>query len=254
MILAIDIGNTNIKIGVFNKDILAFSFRLSSRPPRTSDEYGVDIVAQLDRNGVAPDKIKGIVIGSVNPNLNYSFERVCEYYFGKKALFVGSGIKTGMDIKYDNPKEVGADRIAGCVAAVYKYGAPLIVIDCGTATTFNVINAQKQFLGGAISMGLKTGADSLSNSAARLPEIELIAPTMVVGKNTIANMQSGIIYGFIGAVEYIVNSIKRELNTDFKVICTGGLSQLLKSHSSVFDVVDRSLTLYGLYRIFLLNA
>jgi len=254
MILTIDIGNTNIKLGIFDGDVLKVSFRLSSRPTKTSDEYGVDILTQLDRHGIGSKDINGIIIGSVNPNLNFSFERVCEYFFDIKPLFVGSGIKTGIDVKYDNPKNLGADRIADCVGAVHKYGAPLIVVDCGTATAFNVVNANKQFVGGVIGIGLKTSADSLSNSAAKLPEFDFAIPTTVVGKNTITNMQSGIVYGFVGAVENILKKIKQEINLDCKVIATGGQSELLKECSTVIDILDRELTLYGLYCIYTVNA
>ncbi|MCL1945129.1 MAG: type III pantothenate kinase [Firmicutes bacterium] len=253
MILTIDIGNTNTKFGIYNNDKLAYSFRLSSRPTKTSDEYGVDILTQLARHQVQPKDIKGIIVGSVNPSLNFSYERVCEYFFDIKPLFVGSGIKTGIDVKYDNPKNLGADRIADCVGAVHKYGSPLIVVDCGTATAFNVVNSQRQFVGGVISIGLNTSAESLSKNAAKLPEFDFAIPSTVVGRNTITNMQSGIVYGFVGAVEKIIELIKIEIGIDCKVVATGGQSELLKQHSQVIDVIDRSLTLDGLYQIYLAN-
>jgi type III pantothenate kinase len=254
MILAIDIGNTNSKFGVFDtKGKLNCSFRLSSRPHKTSDEYSIDIVTQLDRHHLRATDIHGIIISSVNPQLNFSFERACEYTFGVKALFVGSGIKTGIDIKYDNPKNLGADRIADCVGAVCKYKAPLIVVDCGTATVFNVVNASKQFLGGVITIGLKTSADSLSGSAAKLPEFDFAIPSTVIGRNTITNMQAGIVYGYIGAIENILKLIKQEMCSPCLVVATGGQTELIKGHSTAFDIIDRELTLYGLYCIYKYN-
>ena len=165
---------------------------------------------------------------------------------------MGGGIKSGIRIRYDNPKEVGADRIVNSVAAYYTYGGPVIVIDCGTATTFNYINAQGEFLGGAISFGLKTSMDALTSATAKLPKIELVAPSEVLGRNTITNMQSGIIYGFIGMVEYLVRRLKEEVG-DAKVVATGGLSEIVARDSSAIDVVDRTLTLRGLNIIYNLN-
>jgi type III pantothenate kinase len=254
MILTIDIGNTNIKLGLFEGDSLRYSFRLSSHSQKTSDEYGVDMIEHLARKGYQASIVHGIIIGSVKPSLNYSYERACEYYFGIRPLFVGSGIKTGIDVKYDNPKEVGADRIAGCVAAVATYGAPLIVIDCGTATTYNVINAKKQFVGGAIAPGLKTSADHLSMAAARLPNVELSIPESTIGRSTITNMQSGIIYSYIGGVQYMVSRIASEMGCKLRVVATGGLSEIVARTCAVFDVIDRGLTLAGLNIIYGLNA
>lgn len=255
MVLVLDIGNTNIKIGVFDGDKLVVSLRLATVSNKTSDEYGLSIKDMLLANGIALQDILGVIISSVNPNLNYTFEHMVNYYFHFKPLVVGSGIKTGINIKYDNPKEVGADRIVNSVAAYYTYGGPAIVIDCGTATTFNVISGKGEFLGGAISFGLKTATDALSHVAAKLPKIELTTPKKVVGKTTIANMQSGIIYGFIGMVEYMIKKIKQETGlNDAKVIATGGLSEIIRKDSSVIDVFDRTLTLRGLNMIYGMNS
>ena len=252
MILAIDIGNTNVKCGVFDGDKLVYSLRLATSVSKTSDEYGLALRDLLRGNGIERSMINGVIMSSVNPNLNYTFEHMIGFYFGVKPLMIGNGLKTGINIKYDNPKEVGADRIVNSVAAYYTYGGPVIVIDCGTATTFNYVNEKAEFLGGAISFGLKTSADALCASAAKLPKIELIAPKKAVGRTTITNMQSGIINGFIGMVEYIVGKIKAE-EGDAKVVATGGLSEIISRSSTVIDVVDRTLTLRGLNMIYKMN-
>ncbi len=255
MLLAIDIGNTNIKIGVFDSDKLVQSLRLSTLQGRTGDEYGMDIVGRLRSGGISPGDVTGAIMSSVNPGMNYTFEHACDYYLGMKPLVVGSGIKTGINIKYDNPKEVGADRIVNSVAAYYTYGGPCITIDCGTATTFNVIGEKGEFLGGAIGHGLKSAAEALSMSAAKLPEVELVLPPKVLGKNTITNMQSGLIQGYIGMAERIVRLLREETGfTSAKVIATGGLSELIYNNSDVIDVIDRTLTLRGLNIIYKLNA
>lgn len=255
MILAIDIGNTNIKVGVFDDNNLVHSLRLSAPKQRTGDEYGFDIISQLKQTGIEPTQISGAIISSVNPNLNYTFMHVCEYYFKTKPLIVGGGIKTGLNIKYDNPKEVGADRIVNSVGAYHLFGAPCIVMDCGTATTFNVINEKCEFLGGVISIGLKTATEALSASAAKLPKIELVVPDKVVGKSTVMNMQSGILNGYIGMVEHIIAKIKEETGfADLKVIATGGLAEIIKNNSKVIDALDRTLTLRGLNIIYKLNC
>lgn len=254
MLLAIDIGNTNIKIGLFDGDKIVHSLRLSAVQARTGDEYGLDIISQLKTKGIDKNCIDGAIMSSVNPNLNYTFEHACDYYIGLKPLVVGSGVKTGLNIKYDNPKEVGADRIVNSVAAYHTYGGPCITIDCGTATTFNAINEKGEFLGGAISYGLKGAAEALSHSAAKLPRVELTLPSRIIGKNTITNMQSGLIHGYIGMAERIVRLMRQEPGFEkAKVIATGGLSEIIKSNSNVIDILDRTLTLRGLNIIYKMN-
>lgn len=254
MLLAIDIGNTNIKIGVFDSDKLVQSLRLSTLQGRTGDEYGMDIIGRLRSGGIAPGDVTGAIMSSVNPGMNYTFEHACDYYLGVKPLVVGSGIKTGINIKYDNPKEVGADRIVNSVAAYYTYGGPCITIDCGTATTFNVISEKGEFLGGAIGHGLKSASDALSKSAAKLPKIELSMPRRVVCRTTITNMQAGLLQGYIGMAERIVRLMKEETGyVDAKVIATGGLAEIIKRYSDVIDVLDRRLTLRGLNIIYGFN-
>lgn len=254
MILAADIGNTNIKFGVFEDGVLKYSFRLSSALYKTSDEYGFNLKNMLLQAGVDTSRFDGAVLCSVNPNLNYTIEHMIDYYFNVKPLIVGAGIKTGLNIKYDNPKEVGADRIMGGLGAYYGYGGPCIVVDFGTATTFNAISEKGEFLGGAISIGIKSAADSLSRTAAKLPDVELVKPSKTINKNTISNMQAGIVGGFIGLTEYLVNQIKCEMGGSPKVIATGGLSEIIAPHTSVINIVDRTLTLKGLYRAYLLNT
>ena len=254
MLLVIDIGNTNIKIGVFDGDKLVHSFRLSTVQVRTGDEYGLDILSQLSSKNINISGITGAVMSSVKPGLNYTFEHACDYYIGVRPIIVGSGIKTGLNIKYDNPREVGADRIVNSVAAYYTYGGPCITIDCGTATTFNVISEKGEFLGGAIGHGLKSAAEALATSAELLPNIEFTMPRKVVCKTTISNMQSGLMQGYIGMVERIVRLMKEETGYgDAKVIATGGLSEIIKKNSNIIDIFDRTLNLRGLNIIYKLN-
>ncbi|MCL2370870.1 MAG: type III pantothenate kinase [Firmicutes bacterium] len=254
MILAIDIGNTNIKVGVFDGDTMVDALRLSSESRKTGDEYGRSLVDLLVSKGVSPQMINGIIMCSVNPDLNYTFNHLCNFYFKQTPMLVGPGLKCGLNIKYDNPHELGADRLVASVAGASLYGAPCIVIDYGTATTFNVVSAKKEFLGGAICPGIKTGAESLVQSAAKLPRIELTRPKDIVGRTTITNMQSGIINGYIGLTSHMVSEIKKEIGSDAKVVATGGLSGLIASgKSDLIDVVDRALTLRGLNLIYKLN-
>ena len=254
MIIGIDIGNTNIKLGVFDDGKLVDSLRLSSSNRKTADEYYYNIKNMLS-DRIEFSRIDGAIIASVNPHLNYTVEHMITHYFGVKPVIVGGGIKTGLNIKYDNPKEVGADRIVNSVAAYRTYGGPCIVVDCGTATTFNVISSKGEFLGGAISFGLKSAAEALGSAAAKLPNVELVKPEKVINKSTITNMQSGIVYGYVGLVEYLVRAIKREIEEPgVKVVATGGLSEIVSAESDVFDYVDRTLTLRGLNILYNLNA
>ena len=252
MNLVADIGNTNIKIGVFENDKLVDSTRLATSARKTADEYWLMLKDMFKGRGISSEQIDGAIMSSVNPNLNYTIEHMIRYNFGVTPMVVGAGIKTGLKIKYDNPKEVGSDRIVGAVAAYRTYGGPVITIDCGTATTFNVVNEKGEFLGGCISFGLKTATDSLSGAAARLPNIELSVPPEIINKTTITNMQAGIIYGFAGMVEKIVGGIKKEIGRA-KVVATGGLSEIIMKHTDVIDAFDKTLTLRGLNIIYNLN-
>ena len=254
MLLVIDVGNTNIKYGVWKDDNMLASFRVSSRISRTADEYGSVLVNLLGDSGIKKTDVDGIIVSSVIPTLNYTICHMCEYFFGISPLMVGPGIKTGLNIKVENPKEVGADRIVNSVAAYKKHGGPDIVIDFGTATTFNVIDGSGAFIGGVIAPGIKTSLTGLVSSTAQLPMIELVPPKKVVAKNTETNMQAGIIFGFSGLVDNIVGKIKKELGDEnVKVIATGGLGEIIAKETKSISVVDRTLTLFGLKLIYDLN-
>ncbi|MBR2498692.1 MAG: type III pantothenate kinase [Clostridia bacterium] len=254
MLLAIDLGNTNIKYGVFDGDKMVASFRVSSRISRTADEYGSVLVGLLSDRGIKKGDIDGIIFSSVIPALNYTICHMCEYFFGISPLIVGPGIKTGLNIKADNPREVGADIIVNSVSAYNKYGGPVIVIDFGTATTFDIINGQGELMGVVISPGIKTSLEGLATKTAQLPMVELDAPKTVIGKNTKHCMQAGIIFGFAGLVENIIRKIKKELKVDeIKVVATGGLGEIIAKEVELISIVDRTLTLDGLKMIYELN-
>lgn len=255
MIIAVDIGNTNIKIGLFNdKGKLTNSFKMSTDVKRTSDEYVALLLQLLSHNKIDVSSVTGAIVSSVIPQLDYTFTNVIQYVFGVKPLVVGVGIKTGLAIRYENPRELGSDRIITCVAAEKQYGAPFILVDFGTATTFNVVNERKEFIGGAITLGLKSTLESLARCTAKLPSVELETPSSATAKSTRKAIQSGVIYGAVGQVKYLVKRIKAETGlTNAQVIATGGLSTLLYDVEPIFDHIDRELSLKGLYEIYSLN-
>ena len=254
MILVMDVGNSNIKIGIFEGDKLLNSWRMKTDLAQTADEYGICEVEMLRHCGLDPAGMEGCIMASVIPSLNYTLEHMLEFYLGKKPLVAGPGIKTGINIKYENPKEVGADRIVNSLAAWRLYGGPCIVIDFGTATTFNVLSGSGEFLGGVICPGIKLSTEALTSRTAKLPKIELTKPASVVGRTTVANMQSGIIYGFVGMVDYIVKKIKAETGfSEAKVIATGGFSELIAAEAGIIDRTDKTLTLTGLRLLYELN-
>lgn len=249
-----DLGNTNVKIGLFKqgeKEALS-SWRVSTLASRTADEFGMVLYDLFKTVGVKFTDITGIVISSVAPSLNYTVEHMCTYYIKLNPVFVDSTTDTGIDITYDHVTELGADRIVDSAAGFAFYGGPCIVVDFGSATTFNVVNAEGRFLGGAIAPGIKIAAESLINTAAKLPRIELLSPKSVIATNTVEGMQSGIIYGYTGLVHYILKRIKEEPSMkDAKVIATGGLSTLIEqTEPELFDVTDRALALKGLRMIY----
>lgn len=255
MVICLDVGNTNIKYAIFDGETLKLSFRVATEHKKTSDEYGGQLISILSNNGVNPAEIEGGIISSVVPQLDYTLDRMCRIYLKIKPLMLGPGLKTGLNLKVDNAKEVGADRVVNNVAAVRKYGYPLIIVDFGTATTFNVIDKKSQFIGGVIAPGIKGSLDSLVNGTAKLPRVEIERPKTVIGKNTVTNMQSGIFFGFAGLVEYIVKKIKREMKCDnVKVIATGGFSEIIAGEISCIDEVDKLLTLNGLKYLYNLNS
>ena len=255
MLLAIDVGNTNIKYGVYDGDKLLASFRVTSRLTRTADEYGSVLVNLLSTSGIDKREIKGIILSSVIPSLNYTICHMCEYFFSISPIMVGPGIKTGLNIKADNPKEVGADIIVNSVSAFKKYGGPVVVIDFGTATTFDVISEKGELLGVVIAPGIKTSLEGLATKTAQLPMVELESPKTVIGKNTKHCMQSGLIFGFAGLVENFISKIKKELKVDaIRVVATGGLGEIIAKEVKCINVVDRTLTLDGLKSIYQLNV
>lgn len=250
MIFVVDVGNTNIVLGVIKDKNLLTDWRLSTDVPRTADEYGMIVKALFDSAGYRMDDVVGVIVSSVVPNIMYSLEHMIRKYFKHEPLIVGPGIKTGINIKYDNPKEVGADRIVNAVAALEIYGGPLIIIDFGTATTFCAVTSCGDYLGGSIVPGIKISSEALYTRAAKLPRIELIKPPTVICKNTVQSMQSGIIYGYTGLVDHIVNKMKEEMkkydSRDPYVIATGGLAKLISSDSTTINEVNGYLTLEGL--------
>lgn len=249
-----DVGNTNIKYAIFDGDKLVMSFRVATEHKKTSDEYGGQLISILGNNDISTGDIKGGIISSVVPQLDYTLERMCNTYLKIKPMLLAPGLKTGMNLRVDNAKEVGADRVVNNVAAVRKYGFPLIIVDFGTATTFNVIDAKGEFIGGVIAPGIKGSLDSLVNGTAKLPRVEIERPSSVIGKNTVTNMQSGIVFGFAGLVEYIVKKIKRELKYEsVKTVATGGFSEVIAKEINCIDFVDKLLTLEGLKYLYELN-
>ncbi|MDU3350871.1 MAG: type III pantothenate kinase, partial [Clostridium sp.] len=237
MILVVDVGNTNIVLGVYNNSENIASWRISTDAKKTSDEYSIQVMQLFIQSNLNPREVKGIIISSVVPNIMHSLENMIKKSFGINPLIVGPGVKTGINIKYDNPKEVGADRIVNAVAAHDKYKRDLIIIDFGTATTFCSLTKEANYLGGCITPGIRIASDALFDRAAKLPRVELEVPKNIICKNTISSMQAGIIYGYIGQVEYIVNKIKKEMkdlgSDEPLVIATGGLAKLIAKKTNV---------------------
>ncbi|SMB99982.1 pantothenate kinase [Thermanaeromonas toyohensis ToBE] len=246
MLLAIDVGNTNIVCGVYRGKELVCHWRMATDPRKTTDEYTLSWYHFCQYHGLIPKDIKDVALASVVPMLTQSLVEAAEELFGTKPLVIGPGVKTGMPIRFDNPREIGADRIVNGVAAYELYGGPAIVVDFGTATTFDAISANGEYLGGAIAPGIGISTDALFYHAAKLPRVELIRPRSIIGKNTIACMQAGIMYGFIGQVEGIVQRMKVELGGDPIVVATGGLADLIAPETPIIDRVNPWLTLEGI--------
>ncbi len=254
MLLVFDIGNTNIKIGAFNKEALAGTWRISTDLRKTSDEYGIVLCELLKSGGIEKQDISGVILSSVVPGVNFTIEHMLSDYIGIKPLVVGSGIKTGLNIKIDNPKELGGDIISDAVSAFYRYGGPCITLDFGTATTVCATNSKGEFLGGCILTGVKVSSDALSSRAAKLPSVALELPESIIGKNTVSCMQAGLLYGYVGQIEYIIRKMKAESGLEnAKVIATGGFAKAIATHTKLIDTVDSRLTLEGLRLIYNLN-
>ena len=227
MLLVIDVGNTNMVLGVYKDTELLDHWRISTDRQRTTDEYGVLIRELFYLNDFRADDINAIIISSVVPPVVPTLERMCQRYFGLSPLLIGPGVKTGMDIRYDNPREVGADRIVNAVAAYEKYGGPVIIVDFGTATTFCAVDAKGVYLGGSICPGIGISTEALVQRTAKLPRIELKRTDSVICRNTIESMQAGVFYGFVGQVEGIVSRMRRELDMSARVVATGGLAVVI---------------------------
>lgn len=250
MLLVIDVGNTNIVLGVYKDTELLDHWRISTDRQRTTDEYGVLIRELFYLNDLRADDINAIIISSVVPPVVPTLERMCQRYFGLSPLLIGPGVKTGMDIRYDNPREVGADRIVNAVAAYEKYGGPVIIVDFGTATTFCAVDAKGVYLGGSICPGIGISTEALVQRTAKLPRIELKRTDSVICRNTIESMQAGVFYGFVGQVEGIVSRMRRELDMSACVVATGGLAVVIAPATKAIDVVEPMLTLEGLRIIY----
>ena len=260
MLLAIDVGNTNITIGVFDKEKLVTTFRMTTKMQRTSDEYGITIIDLLEHNEISHNEIKDAIISSVVPNVMHSLCSGMIKYFeiqpmvvepGVKTGIIGAGVKTGIRITSENPKEIGPDRIVDVVAAYELYGGPVVVIDYGTATTYDFVNGNGDFFAGVTSPGIRISAKALWEDAAKLPEIEIRKPASILAKETISSMQAGLVYGQIGQTEYIIRHMIDEANMgEVKVVATGGLGRIIANETTMIDVYDPNLTLKGMNLIY----
>jgi type III pantothenate kinase len=250
MLLTIDVGNTNIVYGLFDGPNLLHQFRVESSRGRTSDEYAVVVRQLLDMRGIDPKRVSASIVASVVPALTDPMVELVRHAFGHEALVIGPGIRTGMSILYENPREVGADRIVNAVAAFEKAKAGVIVVDFGTATTFDCVTPKGEYLGGVIAPGIQISADALFSRAAKLPRVEIARPPKVVGRNTLHSMQSGIVFGYVGLVDGLVDRLKDELSYPCSVVATGGLARLIAPLSRTIEEVDDILTLVGLRIIY----
>ena len=251
MVITIDVGNTNITVGVFRGDAVMATFRITTKMPRTSDEYGMLLSNLLEQNKIRHDDIEDAIIASVVPNVMHSLEGAIIKYFGLKPIIVGPGIRTGIRIATTNPKETGADRIVDAVAGYELYGGPVIVVDFGTATTYDLITQDGRFVGGVTSPGVRTSANALWQQAAKLPEIEIRKPKNILAKDTVTSMQGGLVYGYIGQTEYIIRKMKEESGLGkINVVATGGLGKMIAKETSFINYYDANLTLKGLQIIY----
>lgn len=255
MLLVIDVGNTNVVFAVFEDEKILGQWRISTNARRTADEYGVWLTQVLEHSNIAPKKIQNAVCASVVPQTLFDLRQLAKRYFNCELMVVGApGIHTGIGVKIDNPREVGADRLVNAFAAWERYKQAMIVVDFGTATTFDVVSSEGNYIGGVIAPGVNLSLDALQRAAAKLPNIGIQKPDKVIGTNTVGAMQSGIYYGYVGLIEGIVSRIKTEYRQPMKVIATGGLASLYIKATPVIESLEPDLTIYGLKSLFALNA
>lgn len=255
MILTLDIGNSNIKVAIFDKEKLAHYWRVSTNNQYTCDEYAMVFLNFFRTVQLDTSDINGIIISSVVPTINYTIEHMCTLYFNIKPLWVLPGMKTGINIKYDVPQQLGSDRIANAAAAYHIYGKPNIYIDFGTATTFGAIDSTGTFIGGCICPGIRVASEALVRGTAKLSRFEFVKPKSVIGKNTTSNLQSGLIYGYIGQITYLIDKFKKEMNEpDAFVVATGGMARLIAGEVSSINKIDGLLTLKGLRILYEKNS
>ncbi len=253
MFLAIDVGNTNITLGLYDGDELGPRWRLATDHDRMPDEYGITLISLFQHAGVSAKDVRAIAMASVVPPLTGTFEQACEKYLGQKPLVVDTGVKTGVRVRYDDPKQVGADRVVDAAAVQKLYGGPACSVDFGTATTFDAISEEGDYLGGAIAPGIGIAADALFQRAAKLPKVDLHRPPAAIGRNTVHSIQSGLLFGYVGLVEGMVARFRAELGPKMKVIGTGGLAEIIAQETKVIDIIAPWLTLDGLKIVWELN-
>jgi len=253
MLLCIDIGNTNIVLGFYRDEELVAQWRITTDHRRMPDEYAVTLRGLFHNRGLSSADVSGVAISSVVPPLTGTFEKLCQDHFQQTPLVVDAGVKTGVRIRYDNPREVGADRVVNAAATLRLYGAPACIVDFGTATTFDALSAEGDYIGGAIAPGILVAAEALFARTAKLPRIDLVRPPRVIGTNTVQSMQSGILFGYVGLVESMVKRFRKELGEDMRVIATGGLAPVIAQETDVIEIVDPWLTLKGLRLIWEMN-
>jgi type III pantothenate kinase len=253
MLLAIDIGNTNITLGLYRGETLGPRWRLATSHERMPDEYGITLIHLFQHAGHVPSQVDAIAIASVVPPLTSTLAAACRVYLEREPLIVDAGVKTGVRVRYEDPRQVGADRVADAAAVQKLYGGPACVVDFGTGTTFDAISAEGDYLGGAIAPGIGIAAEALFQRAAKLPRVDLVRPPSVIGRNTVHSMQSGLLFGYVGLVEGMVARFRAELGLTMKVIGTGGLADVIVRETQVIDIVAPWLTLDGLRIIYELN-
>ncbi len=253
MLLAIDIGNTNITFGLYEGETLKPHWRIRTIHEKMPDEYGILLDQLFRHRGYRPEQVTDIAIASVVPPLTPVFVQACQDYLGQTPLVVDTGVRTGVRIRYDNPREVGADRVVDAAAVRALYGVPACVVDFGTATTFDAVSAEGDYLGGAIAPGIGIAAQALFERTAKLPRVELARPPSAIGRNTAHSIQSGLLFGYVGLVEGMVARFKAELGPQTRIVATGGLAEIIARETEVIDVVDPWLTLHGLRIIYELN-